>query len=180
MDIKSSGKYAFLGGTSSGKSALAEQLVAASGPDICYLATAPATWSNGDPEFASRVARHKERRGDRWRLIELLEPDALYDLILNAEMPTVIDSVGAWLAFDDRFEPDLDRLESAISRSKVPLSFVAEESSLGVLPMNTVARDFVDRLGAVNQRIVKSVDRSFLVVAGGLLEVSQAKWQEAR
>ncbi len=180
VDIRVAGKYIFLGGTSSGKSLVAERTISSFGPEIRYLATAPAKWGENDLEFASRIAKHKERRDHRWHLIELTEPRGLYALISKAVVPTLIDSVGVWLAADPTFEPDLDLLEDSIIQAAVPLVFVSEEAGLGLLPIDRVSRSYLDRLGAVNQRISRAVDRSFLVVAGQLLELSSPEFGAAR
>ena len=48
-----------LGGIRSGKSRWAEDAVAGQGP-VCYLATGAA--ARADPDWAARIARHRDRR----------------------------------------------------------------------------------------------------------------------
>ena len=59
----------FLGGTRSGKSALAEALVSAKarGP-VWYLATARPL--GDDPAMAERIRRHRSRRPAHWHTLE--------------------------------------------------------------------------------------------------------------
>src|SRR3954447_3101093 len=60
-----------LGGSASGKSALAEDLLAAE-PEVLYTATGPPAdpRPGADPEWAQRVRRHRERRPSWWRTEE--------------------------------------------------------------------------------------------------------------
>lgn len=64
----------FLGGTRSGKSALAEKYAswcvnkqAWSESDVLYIATADAT----DPSMQNRINRHKKRRHELWQIAEI-------------------------------------------------------------------------------------------------------------
>ncbi len=171
VDIINSGKYLFLGGARSGKSYLAEQAIASRHPEICYVATAPRAWALADPDFADRIANHQKRRGANWQSVELDDPEELYDLIENAAVPMLVDSVGGWLASDIDFAPDLARLEAAILSCPTSLSFVAEEAGLSVHAESQVARRYVDLLGQTNQAISKTVDRVFFVAAGRATEL---------
>lgn len=51
-------------------------------------------------------------------------------------------------------------------RHPAPVVAVSEEVGLGVIPMNALARSFVDALGIVNQITATHADRVVLVVAG--------------
>lgn len=171
MDISGSGKYIFLGGTRSGKSYLAEQAIATGKSRLCYLATAPTSWVEHDADFAIRVREHRLRRTERWQVIELVRPEDLYDLVLEAKLPTLIDSVGTWLASSRDFQPDLERLAFSIKSSMASLIFVAEETGLGIHAMNESSRRYIDTLGTVNRIISEVVDRTFFVAAGKAVEL---------
>lgn len=175
MDINYSGKVMFLGGTRSGKSRLAEQVLVGKYSSLSYLATAPRKWLVADENFRAKVQAHRSRRSANWELTELESPDQLYQVLASAVHPTLIDSVGTWIASIEGFVPDLDLLERAIRATRVPLVFVSEEVGLSVHPTDAVSREFVDALGLVNQRIASCVDQVFLVVAGRVMEMFRAE-----
>lgn len=63
--------YLVTGGARSGKSGYAQKLCEYLSPDPTYLATAHASKSiNNDADFARRIAKHQQDRGDQWTTIE--------------------------------------------------------------------------------------------------------------
>jgi len=155
-----------LGGQRSGKSAYAEGLL--DGPGV-YLATGHAT----DPDMAERIEAHQERRGQGWVTVE--EPLDLEKALKRAKefhpgQPVLIDSLGMWVSnmLHDQRAPlvDCERVVEAMVRHPAPVVAVSEEVGLGVIPMNALARSFVDALGIVNQITATHADRVVLVVAG--------------
>lgn len=133
-----------LGGTRSGKSAVAESLVAAA-PAVVYIATGSGT----DAEMAERMAALRlwteadvapwGPDGERARAAILTEVDALCRV--------------------------------AAAHDGGPVVVVAEESGLGVLPLGALARRWLDLAGAATQRLAIAADRALLVVAGRALDL---------
>ncbi len=80
-----------LGGIRSGKSAVAEQLVAVA-PAVTYVATAAA----GDAEMAERIAAHRARRPAHWRTVEELDPAAAV-AAAPRDAAVLVDGLGGWL-----------------------------------------------------------------------------------
>lgn len=88
-----------LGGARSGKSAHAEQLAAASGLPVSYLATAASPGQAGaaeDSEFAERIAVHRARRPVHWRTIET-GIDLAGALVQGGEDCVLVDCLTLWL-----------------------------------------------------------------------------------
>jgi adenosyl cobinamide kinase/adenosyl cobinamide phosphate guanylyltransferase len=164
-----------LGGTRSGKSEVAEQLVAASaaGP-VTYIATGQVT----DDDMAVRVAAHRARRPASWTTAE-----AGADLAAALEAapgPVLVDSLGTWVAAHADLAPDLSALCAALAtrhrggRQGAPATvLVSEEVGLGVHPPTEVGRRFADVLGEVNRAVADVADRVLLVVAGRVLPLAR-------
>ena len=155
-----------LGGQRSGKSAYAESLLLGG---AVYLATGHAS----DAEMAERIAAHQNRRGEGWVTVEerLDLVHALHQVKkLHTGKPVLIDSLGMWVSnmLYARKSPVLeaDSLAQAMVNHPDPVIVVSEEVGLGVIPMNKLARSFVDALGFVNQITAAQADRVVLVVAG--------------
>jgi len=162
-----------LGGQRSGKSAYAESLFGAGG---VYLATGHAS----DAEMAERIDAHIERRGEGWVTIE--EPLDLGAALvrtakLHGDKPVLLDSLGLWVANMQHTgcAPVIEAevLAEAFVRHPGPVVVVSDEVGLGVIPMNAVARAFVDALGLVNQIVAARAHRVVLVSAGLALMLKQ-------
>ncbi len=156
-----------LGGQRSGKSRHGEDLVVASGLARVYVATGTAP----DAEMAARVAAHQQRRGAGWRTVEA--PLALADAITRETgegFHVLVDSLGAWVSnlMAENRDPahEAARLIEALARASGPVVLVSDEVGLSLVPMNAVARQFVDALGTLNQQVAATVDRVVLVTAG--------------
>ncbi|MGY4100900.1 bifunctional adenosylcobinamide kinase/adenosylcobinamide-phosphate guanylyltransferase [Nocardia sp. R16R-3T] len=162
-----------LGGARSGKSTFAEVLAAEGGP-VRYVATAipdPA-----DLDFAERIARHRDRRPADWTVLESADPVT----VLTAAAPagtTLIDDIGTWLtsridvreAWDappGTIAPDADALVAAVADYPGRLVIVTAEVGMGVVPATRSGRLFRDEIGALNQRLARTCDEAFLIVAG--------------
>ncbi|MDT5026917.1 MAG: adenosylcobinamide kinase / adenosylcobinamide-phosphate guanylyltransferase [Micromonosporaceae bacterium] len=173
-----------VGGARSGKSRLAENLVAAA-PLVSYVA--PGYLPGDDADWAARVAAHQARRPATWRTIETTD---VADVLAGADEHAVIlidclgtwltralDAAGAWSQADgwqDRLDAETDRLVAVWAACPATVVAVSNEVGLGVVPATPASRLFRDLLGRLNQQIGTSADRLYLVVAGRALDLSAA------
>jgi adenosylcobinamide kinase/adenosylcobinamide-phosphate guanylyltransferase len=158
-----------LGGARSGKSALAERLAAASGLDRVYIATAAA----GDAEMALRIEQHRARRDAGWRTIE--EPLALATVLAReaaAGRCLLVDCLTLWLTNllltedEAQFTRERNRLLQVAGELPGRILLVSNEVGQGVVPMNALARRFVDEAGWLHQALAQRCGRVLWVVAG--------------
>jgi histidinol-phosphate/aromatic aminotransferase/cobyric acid decarboxylase-like protein/adenosyl cobinamide kinase/adenosyl cobinamide phosphate guanylyltransferase len=184
-----------LGGTRSGKSAVAERLAAAAGGPVRYLATAP-TGEDGDHE---RIALHRSRRPASWETVEIA---ALQDLALpvkDAGSSTVLlDGLGAWLAGvlhgagllddDGRRDDPANAIDGAAALAGIEHAVAAladaacdrdaltvvvgEESGMAPVAATRGTRRWVDLLGSAHQALAARADRVLLVVAGRAIDLT--------
>lgn len=161
-----------LGGASSGKSAFAEQLLAAE-PDVVYVATAPDR--PGDAEWTARVRAHVDRRPAGWRTLETADAAG----VLAAEPAAVlVDDLGLWLTrlLDESSgwdgpvpEPAVAAADALVdawrARSAVAV-LVAPQVGGGVVPDTASGRRFRDLLGRLTARLAAGSDSVVEVVAG--------------
>jgi adenosylcobinamide kinase/adenosylcobinamide-phosphate guanylyltransferase len=172
-----------LGGASSGKSALAEELLAAE-PAVTYVATGPGAGT--DPEWSERVRAHRQRRPPWWRTVETHD---VAGALKVAETAVLLDAVGTWLAgvldragawtadpgWRDAVDGETATLVAAWrERAAVPLVAVAEEVGWGVVPATPGGRLFRTELGRLNQRLAAESERVLLVTAGRVVDLTAA------
>jgi adenosyl cobinamide kinase/adenosyl cobinamide phosphate guanylyltransferase/NaMN:DMB phosphoribosyltransferase len=93
-----------VGGIRSGKSELAEELVAGSEP-VVYVATARVHSGDApdadDPQWAARIAAHRERRPEAWTTVEVGENPLGLIGVLNratADQSILVEDLGTWIA----------------------------------------------------------------------------------
>ncbi len=165
-----------LGGIRSGKSMLAEEaarrLEEQAQLPVTYLATARAS----DGEMAERIRQHRLRRPSRWRTVEAGgDPE---QLVLAAERLQgeggilLLDCLSLWVAAtldsdegETVFARRLERLQEAVLGAEHAI-VVSVEAGLGLVPMEPLSRQFLDRLGDANQAFAKACDRVMLSLAG--------------
>jgi len=162
-------KQFILGGARSGKSHHAQQLAEASGKSVIYIATATA----GDEEMQQRILMHQQQRPQHWRLIE--EPIKLPEVLLqndNVEHCLLVDCLTLWLsnclAMDDEKFVEQQQLEliNTIAKLKSDVLLVSNEVGQGIVPMNKLARKFVDESGRLHQLLAQACDRVIFLTAG--------------
>ncbi len=156
-----------LGGARSGKSRLGEAIAAPNGTGAIYVATAEAR----DEEMAQRIAAHQERRGVNWRTEEIpLELSSALAGLMDRNEPILVDCLTLWLTnillADRDVEGEIDALQKAIGGARTNLIFIANETGLGIVPENALARRFRDLSGVMNQKIAAAADNVLLVAAG--------------
>jgi adenosylcobinamide kinase/adenosylcobinamide-phosphate guanylyltransferase len=163
-----------LGGARSGKSTEAERLLG-DHPDTVYVATGY-TGTADDPEWAERIAMHRERRPATWGLAETVD---LVPLLMSAGPPLLIDCLTLWLArvMDDcevwadhdrvsEVELRIDHLASAWSQTNRVVVAVSNEVGSGVVPADAGTRLYRDLMGRVNATIARQSETVLWCVAG--------------
>jgi adenosylcobinamide kinase / adenosylcobinamide-phosphate guanylyltransferase len=179
-----------LGGQKSGKSRTAELRAAAwlaQGRDCeaLLLATALA----GDDEMRARIERHRQDRALRVPAMSTQEVGADLGAALRQhgapQRLIVIDCLTLWLtqlrlplhgpapAADDE-AAHIDTLCAALAAAPGPVVLVSNEIGLGVMPLGSETRAFLDALGLLHQRIAALCPRVTLMVAGLELPLKRA------
>ena len=158
------------GGARSGKSALAERLVARYDLSRFYIATA----QDGDGEMKERIKQHQIRRGESWKLLE--EPVALVAALRQTDGQGVrlVDCLTLWLAncMDDA---DMPELTMTLRQQVSPVVLVTNELGQGIVPGNAVARRFRDLHGWMNQSVAEVADEVWMAVSGQPLRLKPGR-----
>jgi adenosyl cobinamide kinase/adenosyl cobinamide phosphate guanylyltransferase len=160
-----------LGGVRSGKSEIAESLLARVRAPVTYVATGSAD----DTTLTARVAAHRARRPPHWRTIEAAAD--LPAVLRRLDGPVLIDSLGGWVARCDDLAPDMAALRQSLASRSGPdghtTVLVSEEVGLGVHPPTDVGVRFADALGQLNRDVADLADEVLLVVAGRVLPLAR-------
>lgn len=154
-----------LGGARSGKSRFAESLFCELQGHRLYVATAQA----GDQEMRERILEHQARRGAGWRTIEA--PLDIATPIAEAGSEAVlVDCLTLWLSNLMAAEIDVgqatDGLCRILAKTNGPVVLVSNETGLGIVPDNALAREFRDHAGRLNQAVAAVADRVYFIAAG--------------
>lgn len=155
-----------LGGARSGKSRFAESRLEATSKRLWYLATA----TPDDAEMRDRIARHQERRGERWQTHQ--EPLAIASWLdeRGPDEAVLVDCLTLWLTnlmlADRDIEAETAALVRALAQSPAMIVLVSNEVGLGIVPDNAMARAFIDHAGLLHQRIAAVADQAIFMAAG--------------
>jgi adenosylcobinamide kinase/adenosylcobinamide-phosphate guanylyltransferase len=179
----SSRHHLILGGQRSGKSRHAERLA------MRWLAQSPlhsvtvvATATASDVEMHERIARHRADRPSGFETLEapvelgaalreaarahrMLIVDCLTLWLANVLMPALPDHGGGVEAAPSWPVLKADLL-AALRASPGPVLLVSNEIGLGVIPMGSDVRHFVDELGRLNQDVAQACGHITLMAAG--------------
>ncbi|HUY64253.1 MAG TPA: bifunctional adenosylcobinamide kinase/adenosylcobinamide-phosphate guanylyltransferase [Acidimicrobiales bacterium] len=158
-----------LGGTRSGKSAVAERLAAACPGPVTYVATLV---PGSDRELAARIEAHRARRPPSWTTVELgHEPAAAVRSLLGT---VIVDSLGGLVATHLDMGIDVAAWCEALVERGGDTVVVSDEVGMGVHPSTEVGRRFRDALGELNVAVADVADQVLLVVAGRVLRLDDA------
>ncbi len=161
-----------LGGARSGKSAVAEALVARHAPPVTYVATMDPA---GDSELEARVAAHRLRRDPAWETVAVGPGDDLAALVGGLRGTVLVDSLGPWVARrTGTNDDDAAALCAALAARAGDTVLVSDEVGLAVHPSSAAGRHFRDALGALNHAVSAGADAVYLVVAGRPLALPPA------
>jgi adenosyl cobinamide kinase/adenosyl cobinamide phosphate guanylyltransferase len=160
-----------LGGTRSGKSAVAEAIAGrAIDGTVTYVATGTA--APGDEDMAARIAAHRRRRPPTWTTVEA-GADLAGALAARPAGTVLVDALGTWVAAHDHLDPDIDGLRAALRTRTGDTILVSDEVGLGVHPSTEIGRRFRDVVGAVNLAVADAADDVLFVVAGRVLPLAR-------
>ncbi|GAC1622725.1 MAG: bifunctional adenosylcobinamide kinase/adenosylcobinamide-phosphate guanylyltransferase [Bradyrhizobium sp.] len=156
------------GGSRSGKSRAALDMLQAAGPHRAFIATAQA-W---DDEMRQRIALHREERGPEivtWEepfdVAERIEAESdRYDAI-------VVDCLTLWLsnlmlAESIPIESQCRKLVDVSARAQAKVILVTNEVGCGIVPDNALARRFRDAAGRLNQLAAQHASEVHWMVFG--------------
>ena len=161
-----------VGGTRSGKSALALRWAKAQGERRLFVATLRVC----DEEMAKRVARHRAERGSDWEVCE--EPLTLEEALkarLDQGTPDVLllDCLSSWivnlLAAELAASEILQRVRSLgafLCTAPCAVALVSLETGLGIVPVSALGRLYRDILGESNQILAKCFTNVLFVACG--------------
>jgi adenosylcobinamide kinase/adenosylcobinamide-phosphate guanylyltransferase len=180
-----------LGGARSGKSVTAERMLA--GRDRVDYAATGAVPDASDPEWAARVAIHRQRRPPHWATLETRDLESVLagpdlpapELAAKLATPVLADCLSTWLAgvmdecglWSAAPGPDqasagkalaqrVDGLVDAWRATRRIVVAVSNEVGSGVVPGTASGVRYRDELGLLNTRIAAECQQVWLCTAG--------------
>ena len=159
-------KTLIIGAAASGKSQYAEDILNNNVGKKLYLASA----NIYDKEMQEKVNKHRDRRGSEWTTIA--EPlDAVHYIEnLNIKEIMLFDCATMWLTNHflekSNIYHEIDLLVNSIKSSKGSIITVTNEVGSGIVPDNSMAREFRELQGKLNQKLATVASLVVTVIAG--------------
>lgn len=185
--MPSRGNLIFVTGAArSGKSFFAENLAAAMGSKVTYIATCVP----GDDEMRDRVARHRARRPLNWTTVEedinpalvIREFDEPGRIFLLDCLTLLVSNI----ILQSDIEPDEEEILQRITElakvsceSEAHVIIVSNEVGWGIVPGDPLSRLYRDVMGRANQIMVSYADEAYLTIAGIPIELKTLSRQKA-
>ncbi len=157
-------KTLFIGGIKSGKSINAQEYI------LKYSTSKPtylATTEFIDEEMQKRVDEHKINRADNFITIE--EPLKIYDVINTNKNYVLVECVSMWInnmLYHGFNYEDMKKELIKILELKQSIVFVLNDVGSGIIPDNSLAREFIDISGKLSQLIASHCDEVYHTIAG--------------
>ena len=157
-------KILYLGGQKSGKSLLAEikTLKLSNNKKPFYIATYDNSYD--DVEMLEKISTHKLQRLNKFYTIE--ETNYLPNVI-KANETYLIDCISMWILNNENYNlEELYNQLDMIFSCKSNIIFVLNDVNNGIIPMDKLSRDFVNRSGLIGQKLASLCDEVYEIKFG--------------
>ncbi len=157
-------KTLFIGGIKSGKSINAQNyIIKNSKQKPIYLATTEFI----DAGMKQRIDEHIKNRADDFITIE--EPLNIHEVINNAKNYILVECISMWI--NNMLYHGFNLNDMKIELMKIlkldkTIVFVLNDVGSGVIPDNSLAREFIDISGKLAQLIASECDEVYHTIAG--------------
>lgn len=157
-------KILFIGGIKSGKSSSAERYILnMTDKKPVYLATTEFI----DEEIDDRIKKHQVHREDKFTTLE--EPLKLFESIDSQNRAVLVECLSMWInnmMYHNKSFEDMRREIEKIMNLEQDIVFVLNDVGSGIIPVNKLAREFIDISGRLSQIVASKSDEVYHTVAG--------------
>ncbi len=157
-------KTLFIGGIKSGKSINAQNYIIKNSKDKpIYLATTEFI----DAGMKQRIDEHIENRADDFITVE--EPLNIYEVIKNTQNYILVECISMWI--NNMLYHGFNLNDMKIELMKIlkldkTIVFVINDVGSGIIPDNSLAREFIDISGKLSQLIANECEEVYHTIAG--------------
>ncbi len=168
-----------IGGARSGKSRIAEELALKVANNqslpLIYLAT-----SQGfDEEMKVRIAHHQETRSTRFQTVEeplevagWLEEQQQQFVVLIECLSLLLSN---WMLNGFDVQEKMNDFYRVLNKAAQSWIVVSNEVGMGIVPGDSLSRQYRDHLGRMHQQIAQMADRVYLTIAGIPLDIKASQ-----